>query len=115
MKAELTKEAKIKKEIARLKRVFKDIDKNKWQTIESLIHTAAFMSVSLKELEYIINSTGYVETYKNGANQTGRKQSEAVKIHISMTRNYSAVIKQLTDLVPEEKRKDSKLAALRSE
>ena len=36
-KKELTKEQKIKKEIARLKRVFKDLDKNKLQTVESLI------------------------------------------------------------------------------
>ena len=59
-KKELTKEQKIKKEIARLKRVFKDLDKNKLQTVESLIKNAAFMAVSLEELQEIINAEGGV-------------------------------------------------------
>ena len=78
-KKELTKEQKIKKEIARLKRVFKDLDKNKLQTVESLIKNAAFMAVSLEELQEIINAEGYVVEYQNGENQKGTKQSDAVK------------------------------------
>lgn len=109
-KKELTKEQKIKKEIARLKRVFKDLDKNKLQTVESLIKNAAFMAVSLEELQEIINAEGYVVEY-----QKGTKQSDAVKTHIAMTKNHAAIIKQLTDLVPPEKKKESKLQALRDE
>lgn len=70
-KKELTKEQKIKKEIARLKRVFKDLDKNKLQTVESLIKNAAFMAVSLEELQEIINAEGYVVEYQNGENAHG--------------------------------------------
>ena len=111
-KKELTKEQKIKKEIARLKRVFKDLDKNK---LQSLIKNAAFMAVSLEELQEIINAEGYVVEYQNGENQKGTKQSDAVKTHIAMTKNHAAIIKQLTDLVPPEKKKESKLQALRDE
>lgn len=93
------------KEIARLKRVFKDLDKNKLQTVESLIKNAAFMAVSLEELQEIINAEGYVVEYQNGENQKGTKQSDAVKTHIAMTKNHAAIIKQLTDLVPPEKKK----------
>ena len=114
-KKELTKEQKIKKEIARLKRVFKDLDKNKLQTVESLIKNAAFMAVSLEELQEIINAEGYVVEYQNGENQKGTTQSDAVKTHIAMTKNHAAIIKQLTDLVPPEKKKESKLQALRDE
>ena len=114
-KKELTKEQKIKKEIARLKRVFKDLDKNKLQTVESLIKNAAFMAVSLEELQEIINAEGYVVEYQNGENQNGTKQSDAVKTHIAMTKNHAAIIKQVTDLVPPEKKKESKLQALRDE
>lgn len=114
-KKELTKEQKIKKEIARLKRVFKDLDKNKLQTVESLIKNAAFMAVSLEELQEIINAEGYVVEYQNGENQKGTKQNDAVKTHIAMTKNHAAIIKQLTDLVPPEKKKESKLQALRDE
>ena len=114
-KKELTKEQKIKKEIARLKRVFKDLDKNKLQTVESLIKNAAFMAVSLEELQEIINAEGYVVEYQNGENQKGTQQSDAVKTHIAMTKNHAAIIKQLTDLVPPEKKKESTLQALRDE
>ena len=44
-KKDLTKEEKIKREFSRLKRIFKDLDKNKLQTVESLIKNAAFMAV----------------------------------------------------------------------
>ena len=114
-KKELTKEQKIKREITRLKRVFKDLDKNKLQTVESLIRNAAFMAVSLEELQEIINVEGYTEEYQTGANQAGRKQSEAVKTHIAMTKNHAAIMKQLADLAPPVKKKESKLQALRDE
>ena len=112
---ELTKDQKIKREISRLKRVFKDLDKNKLQTVESLIKNAAFMAVSLEELQDIINEEGYVVEYQNGENQHGTKLSDAVKTHIAMTKNHASIIKQLTDLVPPEKKKESRLQALRDE
>lgn len=114
-KKELSKDQKIKKEIARLKRVFKDLDKNKLQTVESLIRNASFMAVSLAELEEIINIEGYTTEYQNGENQKGTKQSEAVKTHLAMTKNLAGIIKQLTDLVPMEKKKNSNLQNLRDE
>jgi O6-methylguanine-DNA--protein-cysteine methyltransferase len=113
VKPELTKEAKIKKEIARLRRIFRDLDRNKLNTVESLIKNAAFMSVSLEELQEIINTEGYLETYQNGANQSGRKQSEAVKTHIAMTKNHAAILKMLADLAPTERQKKSALQKLK--
>jgi len=114
-KADLTKEQRIKKESNRLKRIFKDLDKNKRQTVDSLIENAAFMSVSLSELQALINTEGYIDEYQNGANQSGRKQSEAVKIHTAMTRNHAAVMKQLADLAPPVKTKTDALQMLRDE
>ncbi len=109
------KEERIRKEIRRLRRVFRDLDKNKSVVVKDLIHRAAFMSVSLEDLEDEINRYGYTEEYCNGENQFGTKQSEAVKIHLAMMKNLTAVVKQLTDLVPPAKRKESKLEALRRE
>ena len=114
-KTEVTKEQKIRREASRLKRVFRDLDKNKLQTVASLIQNAAFMAVSLEELQEIINEEGYTVEYQNGANQSGTKQSEAVKTHIAMTKNHASIIKQLCELVPPEKKKESRLQALRDE
>lgn len=102
-KKELSKEDRIKREYNRLRRIFKDIGEGKFKTVESLIRNAAFMAVSLDELQEQINAEGYVVEYQNGANQSGTKQSDAVKTHIAMTKNHAAIIKQLCDLVPPEK------------
>lgn len=111
----LDKAGKIKREKNRLNKVFKDLDKNKFATVQSLINTAAFIAISLDELQDEINKKGYTEKYKNGANQYGIKQSSTVETHIAMTRNLTTIIKQLTDLAPQEKRKDGKLAAFQRE
>lgn len=110
-----SKDEKIRKEVARLKKVFKDLDKNMLSTVISLLQNAAFMSVSLEELQETINQNGYISEYQNGENQFGTKKSPEVEIHIAMTKNHAAIIKQLSDLVPPEKKKDSKLQALRDE
>jgi len=114
-KAELTKDEKIKKEILRLKRVFRDLDKNMMNTVLGLIETAAFLKITIDELQEIINVEGYTEEYQNGANQTGRKQTEHVKTHIAMTRNLTVITKQLSDLTPPVRKKASRLQALRDE
>jgi hypothetical protein len=114
-KRESTKEQRIKKEISRLKAIFKNLDKNKLKVVESLIQNAAFMSVSLLELQEIINIEGYTEEYQNGANQSGRKQSEAVKTHIAMTKNHATIMKQLADIAPPVPKKKSALQELRDE
>jgi hypothetical protein len=111
-KTEQAKEEKIKKEISRLKKNFRNLDGNKLRIVSSLIERAAFLSVSLSEIEEIINIDGYTEEYKNGETQSGMKQNELVKIHISMTKNLATIIGQLARLCPPEERKESKLLAL---
>lgn len=115
MQKKAAKEAEIRKEQLRLKRAFKDLDKNKKTTVEQLISTAAFLSVTLRELEEEINRNGVTEEYQNGANQFGVKQSAAAVTHIAMTKNLTAIIKQLADLVPAEKKTKSRLKMLRDE
>ena len=113
--AAAAKEAAIRKEVNRLKRAFKDLDKNKKTTVEQLISTAAFLSVTLRELEDEINRNGVTEEYQNVANQYGVKQSAAAVTHIAMTKNLTSIMKQLADLVPAETKKKSRLQMLREE
>lgn len=97
----LNKEEWIKKEEDRLNEIFKDIDEKKKKTVQSLISSAAFMSISIKELEGIINVKGYTEEYQNGANQRGIKKCSEVEIYNIMIKNHMNCIKQLTDLLPK--------------
>lgn len=114
-KATLSKEEKILKEQRRLRSIFKDLDANKKKLVTPLIDKAAFMSIELDELQITLEQQGWITEYKNGENQYGTKRSPEADTYIALSKNYAAVIKQLVDLVPEPKRKASKLAALREE
>ena len=109
--AKKKKETRIKEEKKRLMEVFEDLDQNKKKTVEKLIDTAAFISISLEDLEDDLNENGWTETYKNGDNQFGQKKSAAADVHIALTKNLNAITKQLLDIVPQSKRK-SKLEDL---
>lgn len=114
-KKELTKEERIKKEKNRLKKIFKNLDENKKQLVTPLIEKVAFMSVELDILQEKIQADGWTSEYQNGANQWGTKKSPEAETYIALSKNYAVVVKQLTDLVPAEERKKSKLALLREE
>lgn len=93
---------KTSKELKKLKKIFKDIEKSKYDVAEKLIVNAAFMAESLDELQEIIREKGFTEEYQNGANQYGVKKCSEVEIYNTMIKNYSSVIKQLVDLLPNE-------------
>jgi hypothetical protein len=95
-------ELRIKEKIEELSIVFNDIDPNTQRTIEPLISKAAFMSVTLDNLQRTINEKGVIEEYQNGANQSGFKESVEVKVYNTMIKNYHAVMKQLIDLLPNK-------------
>lgn len=96
------KEKRIKKEIRRLNSLFRDMPKDTKKVAKSLIENAAFMSVTLQDLQEHINLHGTTDRYQNGENQWGYKKSPQVEIHISMTRNLNATMNQLTGLLPKE-------------
>lgn len=114
-KKEKTKEQRIKAEISKLNKVFKELDENKKKIVTPLIEKAAFMSIELDDLQETIEQEGWTSEYKNGENQYGTKKSPEAETYIALSKNYAAVIKQLTELVPAAKRKESRLAALRDE
>lgn len=111
--AKMKKTTRIKREKDRIMEVFKDLEPNKLKTCSALIDRAAYITISLEDLEEQLNDSGWVETYQNGENQYGLKKSAAADVHISLTKNLNAIIKQLLDLAPPAK-KESKLEAMMS-
>ena len=92
----------IKAEKRKLAGIYTRMDKKTKKAVDSLVDEAAFMAASLYELREIINEKGYVETYQNGANQKGVNKCSEVEIYNTMIKNYSSVVKQLTDLIPKK-------------
>lgn len=103
----IEKNNKIKKEINKFKKVFKELPNNKKEIVQKLIENAAFMSITLDELKDDIKIYGVKETYMNGANQFGFKESIESKTYNTMIKNYSNVIKQLVDFLPKEEQKNA--------
>ncbi len=97
------RDERIKKEFSKLKKLLTDIPKDKANSVESLLRNAAFMSITLDDLQDKINEIGVVSEYQNGQNQWGTKKSPEVEVYNAMIKNYMGVIKQLTDLIPNDK------------
>lgn len=100
MARQKTKENRIRDEADRLTKLFVGADANKLATVLPLIHRAAFLTVHLEDLEAELNREGWTEKYQNGQNQSGQKKSAAAEAHISLTKNLTAITKQLLELVP---------------
>ena len=107
----IKKTTRIQREKERLFTIFKDLEINKLKTCNALIERAAFITISLEDLEEQLNETGWIESYQNGENQSGMKKAAAADVHISLTKNLNTIVKQLLDLVPPAQ-KASRLEAL---
>ena len=101
-KTELTKDERIREEAKKINSLFIKIDAKTKKAIQSLITNAAFMAVTLADLQKQMNDNGVISEYKNGENQFGTKKSPEVEIYTSMIEKYMKAIKQLTDLLPKQ-------------
>lgn len=102
---QLEKEKKIKQEINRLKKIFKDFEKDKAKILEGLINEAAFMKITLEETRQDLLQNGLTELFEQGEQSFNRERPE-VKIYTTFTQRYSVVMKQLIDLLPPELKKE---------
>lgn len=100
----IDKNKKIAKETNKLKKLFKELPENKKKMAEKLIENASFMSITLDELKEDIKIYGVKETYVNGKDQFGFKESIESKTYNAMVKNYMNIIKQLNDMLPEDKK-----------
>lgn len=97
----LEKEKMIKKEISKLRKYLNDIPKNKLTAAEGLIHEAAFMRATLKELKDIIDENGPIDNFVQGDNEFPREHP-AVKSYNTMIQRYTTVCKELFSLSSKE-------------
>lgn len=109
--AEKTREERIKTEKNRLRRLCKDLPKNKQAIAIPLVEQAAFMRITLDDLQEEINAAGCVEEYQNGRNQSGVKTTAALQAYNSTVKNYAAVCERLDRILPASS-VGSKLKAL---
>lgn len=94
-----TLNARQKKEMARLKRLYKNLPKDTLEISKKLIERAVYMLISLEDMEAQIESDGLVVTMPQGAYDIKRAHP-LLQPYNAMVKNYNATIKQLNDLLP---------------
>ena len=113
-KAEKTKEERIRQEYGRMKELFAAMPENELSFCDPLLQNAAFMKVTLEDLQQAINENGVTDSYQNGANQSGMKASADLQAYNSLAKVYNALMDKLSGKLPKIM-KQSRLAALRDE
>ena len=109
-------EGRIKKEKAKLSEMFAGIeDEDRRTLVNSVIDEAAFLKVALLQAKTELKKEG-LTTEKKNASQKFIKAHPSTAIYEKYARQYTQIINQLIEyLPPKEKKKVSKLAALRDE
>ena len=97
----LEKQKRIKKEINRLKKLFRDIDENKKKLVQTTIEDVAFLTVTMQDLRENIVREGTTVTYKNGEDQYGTKQSPDAQLYLQMSQKQTQAMKILIDCMPK--------------
>ena len=96
----MDKEKQIKKEISELNKLFQDIPSDQAKLVEGLIQNAAFMRVTLEELQKEVIENGAVIQCQSGNGFDTIKDNPAQKAYTTMVSRYTQIIKQLNDMLP---------------
>ena len=103
IKKELTKSERISTEEARLRKNYKEIKRDKAAIVDGLIRRAAYMRVSLEDMENDLDDKGFYELFSQSESQEPYERERPVaRQYQSMNKNYQSIIKQLSDLLPKE-------------
>ena len=99
----MEKNKRIKKEQNRLKKIYKNIEDNKKETVIGLIQRVAYLRVTLEDFEKDLDENGFVELFQQGEKQAPYERKRPVAdLYNTMNTSYQKGIKQLTDLLPKE-------------
>ena len=112
--AKASKENRIKKELTRLVDIYAVLPENKQAIVKPLLENAAFMKITLDDLQKSINENGCSDEYKNGENQYGKKAAADLQAYNSLIKNYNNISDRLEKLLPPEQKK-SRLSELNNE
>lgn len=98
--ADIQLNARQKKEQNRINRIYKKLPKERFEIAKKLIERAAYMAISLEEMEEKMNADGLIVTMPQG-NYEIKRAHPLLQPYNAMVKNYNAIIKQLNDLAPD--------------
>ena len=95
----INKDLDISKEMKDLKRILKQIPKDRQAIAQSLYNELEFMQKTLETLRQQVEDEGPTAMFKQGA-QEFLREHPALKGYNTTVQRYSLLYKQLTDLLP---------------
>jgi len=99
---QMDKEARVRKETARLKKVFADLPQQERAVCEGLIVQAARLRVLLDDAWADIAEQGDVEMFTQSAEAPPYERLRPVaQIYNTRDKNYQTIIRQLLDRLPQ--------------
>lgn len=96
------RERLINKEERRISALFRGLDDKKKKVAEGLIKRAAFMRISLQDLEEDLNIYGFTEKFSQGDQEPYDRKRPTAELYNQLNANYQKIIKQLTDMLPKD-------------
>lgn len=99
--AQKAKAKMIRAEKKKLNTLLSELEDNRKKVAEGLIDECAFMRATLKQLREYIDINGCIDEMSQGEYSILR-ESPAVRTYNTMVQKYSAVCKQLFDLLPSK-------------
>lgn len=95
-----TKKTRIAERYAEVSGMFKSLPENQFKLIEPQIKDEAFLKISLEDMREAINTGGYTDSYKNGAEQNGEKVSALLQAYNQTEKRYADLIEKLFAKLP---------------
>lgn len=96
---EIMKNTDVSTELRKLKKILKDIPKDRQPIAQSLYDELVFMQQTLVKLKKQVDEEGTTTLFKNGT-QEFLKEHPALKAYNTTIQRYSLLYKQITDLLP---------------
>lgn len=104
----------VKKEVLRLKRIYKNIDKNEKALVEGLINQAARLRVSLNNLWDDICTNGNTELFSQSEKtEPYERERPAARLFNVRVKNYQSIIKLLEEWPPDVSASESSEALMK--
>lgn len=91
--------SRLKKEQNKIKKIYKNLPKEQFEIAKKLIERAAYMLVSLEDMEAKISEDGLVVKMPQGSYEIERAHP-LLQPYNAMVKNYNATIKQLNEMSP---------------
>lgn len=102
-KKEVSKETRINKEERRLRKIYKELQKDKLAVVDGLIRRAAYMRITLEDMEIDLDLNGFNELFtQSEKTEPYERERPVARQYQQMNKNYQAICKQLSDLLPKD-------------